>query len=304
MPINSIINRPANSVVERNRTQQNFGSLTYPADLSTHSIVFNFKEYKYGGGQIQNEIMSDSIALPLPNSLQNASGLNISGSELGVMGSAIADIMTGGGGNLLRDVQEQARDAGRTAASMVSQGNDFDYTSVVDKFKELGSGASYFARAGLTTLNMNEGFSVSAGNVVNPHATLVFSGANLKDFSISWELAPRNYSESDTIARIVKTVKRNIHPGYEAPVGGGGGNSSSFSRGLLTYPNMVDIFVTGYDPDHIFQFKTAMVSNFTVDYTPQGHVMNKGRGAGSTPSFVNLSMSFTESEIWTKEDYE
>ena len=45
--------------------------------------------------------------------------------------------------------------------------------------------------------------------------------------------------------------------------------------------------------------KTAMISQFNVDYTPNGIALNRG----GKPSAVRLTMTMTEASIHTKSDY-
>ena len=42
-----------------------------------------------------------------------------------------------------------------------------------------------------------------------------------------------------------------------------------------------------------------MISSFATNFTPNGVSLNRG----GKPSVVTLSMSMTEAQIWTREDY-
>ena len=77
-------------------------------------------------------------------------------------------------------------------------------------------------------------------------------------------------------------------------------NPSGLGRGLLRYPSMVDAFFHGINTDFFYKLKTCMVSQFNVDYTPNGIALNKG----GKPSAVRINMIMTEAAIHTKADYQ
>jgi hypothetical protein len=71
-------------------------------------------------------------------------------------------------------------------------------------------------------------------------------------------------------------------------------------RGILRYPAMVDVYFQGIDMNYYYKFKTSMISQFSVDYTPNGLAINKG----GRPSVMRIEMTLQEAYIHTKEDYE
>ena len=62
---------------------------------------------------------------------------------------------------------------------------------------------------------------------------------------------------------------------------------------------MVDIYLQGIDNEYYMQFKTAMVSQISVDYTPNGLAVNKG----GRPSAIRLTMTLQEAFIHTADDH-
>ena len=77
-------------------------------------------------------------------------------------------------------------------------------------------------------------------------------------------------------------------------------SKDTLGRGLLKYPSMVDCFFHGIDSRFFLQMKTCMISQFNVDYAPNGIALNKG----GKPSAVRLTMVMTEAAIHTKADYQ
>lgn len=303
MATSTVVSTPT-EVINNNRSSGRFGELQYPIGGSTHGVYMEFNTYSFSGGTVAGVQRAGSIALPLPLNINDTLSINVQAGQLGVIGAGVADIAVGRGNSMLTAAMNAAGQAGQATATAAS---DFlttgDITGITNLASTSQQYASFFARAGLTSLSpeIGQALSVSSGTAVNPHATLVFDGVTLKNFDLRWQLAPKNDAESIEISNIIRTIKTKILPRY-APLGSGAGNSS-LSRALLKYPNMVDIYFVGLDPSRIFKFKRSMVRSFTVDYSPHGNVLNKGP-LGSAPAFVNLDMSFTEAEIWTAEDFE
>lgn len=286
--------------IEKNRSKTKFASLSYPADGATHGIVMSFYEYGFRSGSTSSITPVGSLAFPLPQNIADTTTVGIKSSELGIMGAGVADIASGGGANFLRESLEAAAEGGRSVAEAMSSAFSGDFSGITSRLSDASSAALFAARAGLTSLapSVGDALSAASGTAVNPHATLVFDGVQLKKFNFTWQFAPKNNAESAELHRIINTVRRNILPSYSDD------GASSASRSILKYPKMVDFAFVGIDPSRIFKFKRSMIDSFSVDYSPQGNVMNRGSGSGSDPAFVNITMGFTESEIWTSEDYE
>jgi hypothetical protein len=289
------------SVIESGRLKNTYQILTYPLGGSTHGMIMNFYDYKFRSGSTTGINPIGSLSLPLPQNIADVVSVNIKNTELGIMGAGIADIATGGSANLLQAATEAAREAGVSAAEMAAAMSTGDFSGATGALTNASSAALFAARAGLTSISPSVGdaLSASSGTAVNPHATLIFDGVLLKKFNFTWQFAPKSNAESAELHRIIKTVRKNILPSYLS-----GGGDASFSRGILNYPKMVDFAFFGIDPNRIFRFKRSMIDTFNVDYSPNGNVMSRGEGAGSDPAFININIGFTESEIWTSEDYE
>jgi hypothetical protein len=303
---------PAETVINnaRRAAQGTTESLRYPEEVGSHSMIFNFKSYDAaqngrGSGNITGAIGSSvenpqgSICLPLPKTLQENTSLDLQSEKLGITGSATRDLYNLTKGALNSEVD--FKDLGKQVADSVSSAITGASADSITKFSLFAS------RAGLNFLTpaIEGGLSAETGTALNPHQALVFSGVGVRQYQFDWTLIPNNETEANNIRNIIKTFKRHSLPTYESVLGGGDSTqfSGTLSRGLFKYPSMVDIFFTGLDAEHFPKFKTAMISQIQVDYTPQGgFVLNKGQ-TGSKPSVVNLVVSILEADIHTSADY-
>ena len=301
-PESIIENRKTNST----RTSSGDGNrMAFPSNLGSHCTLLRFFDYKYGG--VGGGTVSSSIAdiiLPLPKQIQDSFKINIAGDELGIIGNTAAQVSSDPTASLA--VAGQLGKAAVQAASNIASGAMSAMTGDTAKIAEaVGKGtdaATYLSRSLLTkiTPDIASGIGAGRGNALNPFATLVFKGVDLKVHSLEWLLSPDTEAESVSLKKIIKKLQMMVLPTTASPLGDDAVTGlSALDRGLLKYPSMVDIYLQGIDSEYYMQFKTAMVSQISVDYTPNGLAVNKkGR-----PSAIRLTMTLQEAFIHTSDDH-
>ena len=143
----------------------------------------------------------------------------------------------------------------------------------------------------------------TTGTVLNPNLELIFQGPRLKMYNFNFKLTPRDAKESTEIRKIIRCLKRNSAP------------QLSTSNLFLKAPRIFKLEyihnVPGTDnplirPDnkHPFlnKFKPCVLTNFTVDYTPDGSYMTYDEN-GSMTSYT-LGMQFSEIEATYANEYD
>jgi len=123
----------------------------------------------------------------------------------------------------------------------------------------------------------------STGMVINPNLELLFNGPNLRTFNFNFRLTPRSQDESEEIRRIIRAFKRNMAV------------SRSGSNFFLTSPRIFElkyIYKGGGDHPYLNKFKPCALSNFGVNYTPDGSYATFD-SSGSLTAY-DLTMSFSE----------
>ena len=292
---------PAAAVIDQRKENQNTNAgLYFPSDIGHHAMILNFKEYAYGGSAHVATVGQDSIVLPLPKSLQDNLNVKVGSDELGILGSLTAE--ASGGALSIKNLSE----ARSKLTNMFGKGVQAeeerlsDVGSIAVGLQLAAESSLFLARAGLGSVapDIAKGISAGAGTAINPYATLVFSGVDLKVHNFEWLLSPDTPAESETLQKIIKTIQRHITPEMQDVAGSGA--SATLSRGLMRYPSMVDCFFHGIDHNYFYKLKTSMISQFNVDYAPNGIALNKG----GRPSAVRLTMVMTEAAIHTKSDYQ
>ena len=133
-----------------------------------------------------------------------------------------------------------------------------------------------------------------AGAVPNPHIAAIFSGIGLRMHRFEWTFAPRNAAESKKLQDIIWKLKANSLPSY-----------STNGTAALQYPQLVQIDLYPWaslpDEEKLIRFKPALLKDITINYAPQG--IPSFFAGTKQPTFIQLSLEFLETEIWTGNQY-
>ena len=257
--------------------------LSFPGDISDNYVTFSPKQRGKslkltstggpGGG---------GITLPIPSNM--STGYNAqydTGTGIGVLGNFAKDVASG--------AQPFSGEAAGTAA--------------VEQLKAIGLSASPEVAALLagglsnTPLGLGvgaalggaaRGAAVGLGVAVNPHLAVIFSGVNFRSHQFQYKFSARNSGESDALREIIKRFKLNMVPTIDGAA-------------FFKYPNEFDIAFSSKHEKYMFKFGTNVLTDFQVNYNPDGGSYFHDNGA---PVSVSMSLTFTEIDILTQEKIE
>lgn len=287
-------------VIRRSKRESVGGVLQFPSDLGAHSTLMIFSKYKYvpPGERSLNKVNAstyssqfiskrDAILLPLPSNIEDTYSVRVQGYDAEISGEAVSRAASAfaGAGDL---------SLGNLASSLSASIPDVDWSSLISgNTSDISKSVAFLGRRTAETILPGAARSISAGigNAINPKASLYFDGVTLKQPNFRWTLAPTTEAESDIIRNMSELIKRNVLPSYGTAIG--------LTRSLLNYPNMVDIFFLGIDQSYFVHYKTCMVSQFSLNFTPNGLAIVKG----GRPAMVTMDMTLIEADIHTSEDY-
>ena len=215
------------------------------------------------------------INMFMPDHIQYSNASNWKTSDLGIIG------------------------AGITAGMSLADGFNSDLTqsALGNAAKELGM--SSFANAiqsvtsalpGIGSINAGDAVSAVRQTIANPYTEVIFSGVSNRTFSYTFKMTPRNATEQQTIARIVKEFRFHSAPEMKYE------NQNSY----MTYPSEVDIeFIhRGGRNQNLPKISTCAITNVRVNYAPDGQYASHADGS---PATVELTVDFIELETITKE---
>ena len=126
----------------------------------------------------------------------------------------------------------------------------------------------------------------------NAKAEQLFHGVDFRTFSFDYQFAPKTKEEAKTVLEIIRMFRHHMLPEFA--------DKSSF---LYIYPSEFDIKYYKGDKENQFIEKqmTAVLTNMTVNYTPNGQFNTFGGEMDGMPSHINITLSFKELGLLSKE---
>ena len=217
--------------------------------------------------------LKTAIALHVPNQLSIRYGANWSDEETFGMQAAQGGI-------------EIAAALAKSAGALFSK----DTAAAGAYANSAAKGISAIAASVALTKGPNAGaMSTMSGLAPNPMKEQIFKGIDFRTFSVDYSFSPRNAAESRGVLNIIAAFKYHMHPEYK--------DANNF---LFLYPSEFDIvyYHNGAENMNIHRHTSCVLTEMQVNYTPNG---NFTTFAGGMPTQINITMSFKELTILTKE---
>ena len=252
------------------------GVLRFPADTPKYNVVFTFKKYDRPKAlESKEEIPTLYVILPMPSALSEDYNISYKTPDLGaIVGSAEALVRAG--------IENRVDTKGAVDALKGSMNADAAVTGIADKAKGM---ISNVPALGAHSEALGNAIDRTIGAVPNPHQAVIFERANLREHRFTYRFSPNTEAELKDLKQIIKQIKQRILPR----------KSGEF---VLTFPQVVDVQFQGLAENTIL-IKTCSVTDFQVNYTPQGSPAFFKTG---DPVEVEISLTLKENEIHTSED--
>ena len=211
--------------------------------------------------------------LPIPQGLSNSNSVSYKSDDLNPVKAAMAQFAMG---------------------MMTSPGETVKKAVDIDSFGKIDETTKQAILAKLTgsAIGAESMITRATGQVMNPNLETIFSGPAIRDFSFTFDFAPRNQSEAGQVKQIIRTFKK--HSAAKGVSGNG------------FFIGSPDVFVCEYmkgGAPHPFLnvFKPAVLTNLTVNFTGQGTYSTFHDG---TPTSMTLTVNFTELNPIYSEQYD
>lgn len=256
------------------------GTFVFPKDFpSQYSLVMKFGPYRRQVA-LENKLVDHDlfIMLPMPANLGESFGATYNSAALGPFGGELAKGVSG----MASDIGA-GKDWLKSLTDTVTSGirranNDGTLTATLLSQATKGSEA------------LNLGVNMMFGMTPNPNLAVGFQGVPLRTYSFSWKFAPTSADESQTLIDIIFHLKQRMHPLKEG-----------FA---LRYPDYCNVSVhsnTGTLHD-LIKFKTSVLVDMKVNYAPSG--VPSFFAKTQTPTEMEISLTFHETEVFTRVDFE
>lgn len=217
----------------------------------------------------QTKRLKTAIALHIPNQLNVRYGMNWSDEEMGLLMA---------GANITDAAQKAFSQKGGSAGASAASAAGSAITSAALQIPKVGAFAS-----------------AASGLAANPKKEQVFRGVDFRTFQIDYQFFPRDSDEAANVLNIIKEFKLHMHPEFK--------DTASF---LYIYPSEFDIYYYYYSQENkaLHRQTSCVLTELNVNYTPNGsfQTFNAGeKSPGGMPTQINLSMTFKELAILTKD---
>ena len=281
--VDAINNIPIQGGADTLFNDENFSGLRYPndIDLGTQDCVsitilkYGKKDFNVGGGNIgftnRNFEIGNTIILPIQAGIKDQNMVKWSGQEMNPMQTAAAGIADQASDGDVEGAAKAGMDALKSAGVK---------DAIITQLLQKASGAQ-----GL--------LSRLTGAIANPNLELLFQGPELRPFSLSFFMSPRDAAEATTVRKIIRALKQSM----------------AVKRGANgIFLNAPDIFrvkymqAGGIEHGAINRFKECALLQMSVDYTPGGtySTFNDGK---KTMTAYRVDLSFQELEPVFADEY-
>jgi hypothetical protein len=268
-----------------------YPSLRYPEGKINDNqdyILFSMLEYSpkpidtsntqtpgISGSRATNRQSIGSVTLPIPAGISDSNRVRWGESSLSPEDSFLAGLLSRG----ITGKDGGAGGAITNAAGYVKENTKTTQEYFANRYVQAVTGVNLLAR--------------NKGAVVNPNMELLFEAPSLRSFPFNFRLTPRSEKEAIEVRKIIRFFKQ--------------GMSVKRTKGelFLKAPNTFQItYYNGTKKDHPYltKFKECALTDFTVNYTPDGSYMTyEGKEASMTA--YEISIQFSELEPIFNDDY-
>ena len=281
--IEETINSVSDSLGKLNKSLSGGNGLRFPSDLGSRAVHFKIQTREREKQRIGTSTKPGAlIALPIPSNLQTGYGASYGQQGIGVLGETGRAIIQGSENvnQALAELKNQGINALSEQAKAIAASSSAEVAGVIAA--AIGGPLTGLSAAALTGLGV--GGLLGAGLAVNPHLAVLFEGMNFRNHTFSYKFSARDESESNSLKNIIKEFKNAMHP---------------TEKGLAFFQYPDEFKISFPQDEFLFKVGNSVLTNFAIDYTPDGGSYFHQNGA---PVSVSLSLQFTELDILTKDE--
>ena len=236
-------------------------------------------EAKTTGGTLKRT--KDAIALYMPPSLQTSYTIGYRDEETGIAGE-IAKAAIRNEGDVLATLGDQR--LFDQATNQIKDVLGIRILGGITDFIGMGDAAQVYRKA--------------TAKALDPNLEAIFERVNQRTFNFNFSFFPKSQEEVEVIDKIIKLFKFHAHP--ERPV------DPKLGRYLI-FPSEFEMhyMYQGVENTWLPLISGCTLRSISITYGNEYQTMRPipsgGDGASPPPQRTNLSLSFTENEIMTKE---
>lgn len=227
-----------------------------------------------GGAKKEYKQLKQTIALHLPSDLAIRYGMQWEESDLAGTTAILA--VAENFGSSIKDAIFAPSGQSQAGEKMMAAGSAL---------------ANYGTSQALRLPGIGEAISKTSGMAANPKKEQLFKQVDFRTFSYTYQFFPKSPSEARNVQEIIKLFKLHMHPEFKK-------DSYNF---MYIYPSEFDIYYyhQGKENLNLHRHTSCVLTDMSVMYTPTG---TASMLPGGMPSQINVTLTFKELAILTKEN--
>jgi hypothetical protein len=294
--------------VEGRRFRESYGNYSYPEDLKSNKQDRIRFTQSYSEGSILDtsivtgssktkafqkniKTITGSVTLPIVTGIQDENSVDWKGATL----NPIQALAGAGALGIFESVREKGLDGAFDSAVGAVQ----NVKNELVQNKQVGNDISsainvYLAQQAVGAQGL---LSRTTGAILNPNLEMLFGGPQLRRFTFSFTLSPRDADEATQVRKIIRFFKQGMSV------------KKSSSNVFLKAPNVFDIEYQTFDTDgteirhpSINIIKKCALTSCNVQYTPNNTYMTY-EDPFRTMQAYQLTMQFGELDPIYDDDY-
>ena len=284
--------------------RSSYGNYYYPEDLAANKQDRIRFTMKFSEGTVVNATIDSaskvfqrkpptkiggSVTLPVVSGISDQNSVDWKGAELNPLqalgaGAAINLFETAKDAGIAEAVRGIGGAAGALGRELRQKNAGSDIATAMN---------TYLAQQAVGAQQL---LSRTTGAVLNPNLEMLFNSPQLRNFTFTFKLSPRDASEANQVKKIIRFFKQGMSV------------KTSDSNVFLKAPNVFDINYQTFDGateithPSINKIKTCALLSCDVQYTPDGTYMTYDDPARTMTSY-QLNLQFNELDPIYDKDY-
>ena len=231
---------------------------------------------------------SKMIVLPIPQQLNKQYLFDWDQESLGAWGTQLMKAVPSSYQAMSNFVHNAA-----TKGAWVSAKDEIENFNASALGDTLKNAAVTYAVDAATSLDVARKLGTVAGVARNPFKALMYNSPNFRIFTFQYKLISKNIDEANTVRDIIKEFQVGMSPGF----------AEGFANALYTYPDVFQINIS--EDKYLFKLAPCILRDISVDYHSEGSpIYFRTRDGTRVPGSVTIGLTFMETAIITKEDFE
>ena len=229
-----------------------------------------------GGRDGYTQRVLGSVFLPVPGSVTDSNNVNWAADSMDPAKLALANAFFGNVQKGSDAIDGLIDSVGEIAGQIGGESGDVK-KAVAAALTKGATGASVLTR--------------TTGAVVNPNMEMLFQGPQIRPFTFSWKMSPRDYEEAEMVKKIIRMFKQSMAV------------KRTPSQLFLKSPNTYALrWLTAGNREHSWlpKIKECALTTFSVNYTPDG---NYATYENSSMVAYELQFGFQELEPVYHDNY-